>query len=300
MGAGGPVKVCAGCGVDVSGSPRVKDAAGRYFCAVCAERLRGAAAAEPTGGAPRAPAQFRGLAVCAGCGSSVPHGAAVCVQCGLNQQTGRAAATVVRGPEPEPVYADPMQCAGCGERLTSLSKRTCPKCGLKNRNLSARERGKASSGMELSRSVRRLLIATGVGLLVLVAVVSQVASDRGLSPWVGAALAAGWWLADFIFGMLLYLLASLTYKGVGDALWLIALRVGAISAIMPSVGWLLGLLKLSVLGLILYICVSVELTARFLDMEYQEAIAFAFIWSIASWFGNGPLIGWVLGALGVL
>lgn len=305
MGEGGPVKVCAGCGADVSGSPRVKDGAGRYFCAGCAERLR-----QQAGAGVQPPAQFRGLAVCPGCGSSVPHGAVVCVQCGMNQTTGEKAATVLSGPEPEPVYADPMKCERCGERLKSVSKRACRQCGHKNRKLSARERGKAFSALMLRDELRRcgVFIAIGVVLSGLAAV---LAARPGEGPLLAIAESMLTIAGDAAIGMLLYMLVTLVQLGVGDAYWLVSIRMLVVTANMQWL-WLIlavfafffgfaggGLASSFVTGpglilVIVYMLMVREMVARSLDLDWEYAMAFAIVWTTASAFAVGPLVALIL------
>ncbi len=112
-------KICAICGEDVSGKPRVKDAQGRYMCAgLCeakaAEQARARSAPRPKpapAAAPAAPpvvSSDAGLlgkliedspmlksAKCESCGSAMVGGAVLCTRCGYNTQTGKNIRTAV-------------------------------------------------------------------------------------------------------------------------------------------------------------------------------------------------------------
>ncbi len=110
-------KTCVVCGQDVSGKPRVKDAAGKYMCAgECQQKAAAAAKARQDArpAAPGAAAQAKppmapgGLlgqliddspmlksAKCESCGSAMPGGSVICTRCGFNTQTGKALKTAV-------------------------------------------------------------------------------------------------------------------------------------------------------------------------------------------------------------
>ena len=121
-------KTCVVCGKDVSGQPRVKDAAGHYMCAgecqqkaIAAAKARKDAAAQPKPGPPaplgptlaKKPASSEPLppggllgqliddspmlksAKCESCGSAMPGGSVICTRCGFNTQTGKALKTAV-------------------------------------------------------------------------------------------------------------------------------------------------------------------------------------------------------------
>lgn len=106
------VKVCSVCGLDVSGKPRVKDAAGRYMCQDClakAKAARGAQTAPPpkpkptTTAAPsgeddnaflldiggKGSVASQGVKPCPECGRALTEGSVVCVGCGYNSATGK-------------------------------------------------------------------------------------------------------------------------------------------------------------------------------------------------------------------
>jgi RNA polymerase subunit RPABC4/transcription elongation factor Spt4 len=121
-------KTCVVCGKDVSGQPRVKDAAGHYMCAgecqqkaIAAAKARKDAAAQPKPAPPaplgptlaKKPASSEPLppggllgqliddspmlksAKCESCGSAMPGGSVICTRCGFNTQTGKALKTAV-------------------------------------------------------------------------------------------------------------------------------------------------------------------------------------------------------------
>lgn len=118
------VKVCSVCGIDVSGKPRVKDAAGRYMCSDCVQKAKAARGAQtapkpklvptttavPTGDddnsfllnlGGKASMAAKGVALCTECGRALEHGAVVCVGCGFNLATGKRLQIKVHKPEKE-------------------------------------------------------------------------------------------------------------------------------------------------------------------------------------------------------
>lgn len=110
-------KTCVVCGKDVTGQPRVKDAAGKYMCAgECQQKAIAAAKArkdaqaggQSAASVPKAPLPAGGLlgqliddspmlkaAKCESCGSAMPGGSVICTRCGFNTQTGKALKTAV-------------------------------------------------------------------------------------------------------------------------------------------------------------------------------------------------------------
>lgn len=116
------VKSCSVCGIDVSGKPRVKDAAGRYMCADCVQKAKAARGAQtapkpkpaatttaaPTGEEDnsfllnlggKASMAAKGVVLCTECGRALEHGAVVCVGCGFNTATGKRLQIKVHKPE---------------------------------------------------------------------------------------------------------------------------------------------------------------------------------------------------------
>ncbi len=115
-------KTCIVCGKDVSGQPRVKDAAGHYMCAgecqqkaIAAAKTRKDAQAaakpaapsqpKPASNAPLPPGGLLGQLIddspmlnsarCESCGSAMPGGSVICTRCGFNTQTGKVLRTAV-------------------------------------------------------------------------------------------------------------------------------------------------------------------------------------------------------------
>lgn len=116
------VKSCSVCGIDVSGKPRVKDAAGRYMCSDCVQKAKAARGAQtapkpkppvtttaaPTGDEDnsfllnlggKASMAAKGVVLCTECGRALEHGAVVCVGCGFNTVTGKRLQIKVHKPE---------------------------------------------------------------------------------------------------------------------------------------------------------------------------------------------------------
>lgn len=99
-------KVCIVCGTDVSGKPRVKNAAGQYVCkGACEAKIKSS-----QGGSDDLMAKLleaspvlRGKP-CANCGTNMKEGAVVCTNCGTNAGTGKKLKTAVII-EREPVKA---------------------------------------------------------------------------------------------------------------------------------------------------------------------------------------------------
>ena len=100
-------KICAKCGIDVSGSPRTKDKQGRYWCKQCFERAKAAAAKKKAAAAPAVLAQtdVMGQLVtdavgelgdnCPECSNPMGPGAVLCTHCGYHLDRGKGMKTRV-------------------------------------------------------------------------------------------------------------------------------------------------------------------------------------------------------------
>jgi hypothetical protein len=110
-------KTCAACGADVTSSPRVKDAKGRYFCRACAAKKQAelskkvgqsagpGAALAPAGGDADIMSRLvddsiaKGAVSCPACRRPWKEGAVICTGCGFNKQTGQVVGTQIKQPE---------------------------------------------------------------------------------------------------------------------------------------------------------------------------------------------------------
>jgi ribosomal protein L40E len=114
-----PEKICAICGEDCAGQPRIRDPQGRYYHKSCHEEARrimeqrraeaagGALAIEPSdeddlsnlledaidqsrpAAVDAAPPAAGMTQICTNCGAHLPGGSVICTNCGYNMQTGK-------------------------------------------------------------------------------------------------------------------------------------------------------------------------------------------------------------------
>ena len=98
-----PKKICVVCGKDVSDSPRVKDAQGRYVCQGACQATFAGKAKAPAAPAPKVESSFMDQLIstspmisttsCPTCNAPLPRDGVLCTRCGFNIQTGKAVKT---------------------------------------------------------------------------------------------------------------------------------------------------------------------------------------------------------------
>jgi hypothetical protein len=249
-----PGKICVRCGADCAGRPRVKDAAGRYTCGACVERIKNGRAGSASASAKIAPAHAEiepppfidepasvSGGSCPNCAKGMPPDAVLCTGCGYSTQTGQALTTDA-GPGPardggdSGVVRDGKACGKCGYDLSGVKGPRCPECGTINRAASRIDEIRADS----KRIARMAYITPGVTALVASAAAVAILASTGAWHWTEpVALVLAW-----AFGVAVYFVCTLTFIGVDEPFPLMALRLLAVYSITwvveSAMGGILG------------------------------------------------------------
>lgn len=219
-------KVCAKCGVDVAGRPRVKDPNGRYLCQPCFGRVK----ASKDGGTASAPAEAsleegifgavdldalkpveagpapREIKVCPACGTGRDKESVVCVSCGFDDRAGFQRGTGVGASARK---GGKTVCPSCGYDLKGLKKPRCPECGKVLPVVTEKDEREAESKEIARKAWIKPLVLLGIGL----AGLCVVGTQRGGGGGVGIATE----LVEFAVGLpvagLVYVICGFMWLG---------------------------------------------------------------------------------------
>ncbi len=285
-----PAKVCAACGTDCEGKPRVKDSKGRYLCGPCHEARRSGAASsrpaddeirvEPEPSAsdiidiapPVAPVDVRSdlFTACGGCGKPMPASAITCAACGWTLDPSVKA----EKPKTKP-------CPHCGYDLSGTTGRVCPECG-KRKVLSFRERNEMMGKLETRRSYRSAVFLTLGSVLFAALAVGAANSDHAGEALMGLGLAMGTATAATV---VVYFICQTLWIGQDTVFSLTAARLVAVATTYVAVYSIIGLfLPIPCFGIMVQVLTLVVLLWRILDIDISDAtLSGVAIWGV--WIG---------------
>lgn len=274
-------KVCAICSAPVAGRPRVKDAAGRYFCRPCFDLVaaeRSTDVAEPQREPAPAPVVDDGIfglepadaadepfdpigggspgeagGPCPECGMYIAPGSVLCTKCGYLARSGGRIVTRT-GVEPDPT-------------------------GEKARRKATDEATRAAYWKPAT------MFAVGFGGAVLFQVILHgVAGEPGGVVGHITAYTVGFAI-NIVLGVIVFLLCAFMWLGVDAPIRLVALQFAGIYAVTDLVTVSLGWIPL--LGWLAALATYIGLLQSVLDIDLSDAVllaALTFLVKVGLWF----------------
>lgn len=229
---------------------------------------------------------------CPACQRMVPAGAVICVLCGYDFrkgfQPGRGAGAGVIRP-------GVLTCPTCGYDLRGLKSPKCPECGETASAAAVKDVAKRRTAEEQYRFMYILPWAMlGSGLFVSAVVLAATGRSAAI-PWY-MVLFAG----QLVSGFIVYVACGLLWIGFDAPLWLQAVRLGGISAVMMALRVMASLLGArffafgitGMFGLLILGTLYCWMLAVLLDLDFEDA------WLLAAMIYVGQLVAWlVLGGM---
>ncbi len=308
------LKSCVFCRLDCSGVPHMRDKQGRYACTACveAERQRRTAAnsgsSAParelagvgTNGAslhaadkaqsgydladgpepapadgtipltPAEPAPTGAETTCPVCIIRMPPDLGRCVQCGYDPKVGVQSSRKVRKTRTKEGAFRPI-CSQCGYDMTGVPGTRCPECGT------VCELGRRAYDRSESRR-----IAMWSYLKPAIMFVVGFAGILGLLALTGEMSMLGFYITKWItfvpLGVAAFFVCCLLWLGFDAPFHRVALELAGIYAVVDLISLAVYCVVPFYLvnGLVVYF-VYIALLASFLDLDYSDAVAVAFI-----------------------